>query len=313
MRITEVQVNRVAHALRPTLKFDITMMYRCDDELPLDIGATLHADGALIASAVESFDTGAQTLSLRIRDHRYRSDEQPVRRGLLVYLDQAAVDFLDRSREKSGRRDVTLTLNVGVRLLCHRLELHATEDANRSLIRAGNAQEFLEEKLHTESRAIRITSSDWSADYNGPWRQQQFVVVEVPLALDVAGVNAQLEERLREALERAKSAQAHLVQGHWPEACDDLRPLFELFKDPNHAPDLGPLLKADGYTESAIKAFHASIQSLFELSSKFLHSTDKTGKKVQPEIKPQREDAMLAFSVAIAVLNVIGRKLARQS
>lgn len=313
MRITDVQVTRVPHALRPTLRFDLTMMYRCDDELPLDVVATLHAGDALLASAVESLGGGgAQTLSLRIRDHRYRSDEQPVHRGLLVYLDQAAIDFLDRSREKNGRRDVALTLNVAVRLLCHRLELHATEDLNRSLIRAGNAQEFLEEKIHTESKAIRITSSDWSADYNGPWRRQQFVVVEIPISDDVTGTNVQLEERLREALERAKSAQAHMVQGNWPEACDDLRPIFELFKDPKHAPDLGPLLKADGYTEAAAKAFHDSLQALFELMSKFFHSTDKTGKKVQPEIKPQREDALLAFSVAMSVLNVIGRKLARQ-
>jgi hypothetical protein len=52
---------------------------------------------------------------------------------------------------------------------------------------------------------------------------------------------------------------------------------------------------------------------MFDFASKFVHRTDKTGKRLVPEVRAAKEEAMLVYALAGTVVNLIARKTARQN
>jgi len=86
-----------------------------------------------------------------------------------------------------------------------------------------------------------------------------------------------------------------------------LRPVWELLRE---VEEIKKLLRADGFPEEAALDFRGAVQKLFDFASKFDHARDR--ETILPNIKPQKEDAYFAFTLAGAVLNVITRKTNRQ-
>ena len=88
-----------------------------------------------------------------------------------------------------------------------------------------------------------------------------------------------------------------------------LRPVWELLRE---VEEIKKLLRADGFPEEAALDFRGAVQKLFDFASKFDHALARDRETILPNIKPQKEDAYFAFTLAGAVLNVITRKTNRQ-
>jgi hypothetical protein len=69
----------------------------------------------------------------------------------------------------------------------------------------------------------------------------------------------------------------------------------------------------NGYAREGADAFYKGITELFNFSSKFIHKVEKGGVKLLPEIKAQKEDAYMIYSLSASLLNLIARKKVRAS
>ncbi len=179
-----------------------------------------------------------------------------------------------------------------------------------STVSAGNANTVATGRLHRDTKNITISGSDWVADFLGPWSGRHYVVFEVPLPESLTS-DKDLQTRLELSIKSAEATHQHILQGNWPEACRELRPMVELWRKGEIEQRLKNLLLDDGYSEVAAGHFQKAINELFELVSKFAHATDKYNKP-QDIVKPMREDATLAFLLAKGLLDAIAQKAARR-
>lgn len=227
-------------------------------------------------------------------------------RSLVVELNERQLAFLDRARAKNPKRDVRLTLELTTRHMSSRVRPKQRNDTPFIFLEPdGNT--LVEVHYFLEDHPFTISASDWVHDFWGPWQEQQFVVVDLPVPT-VVTKDADVQERLTAALERLNEAKEHMQHGDWPEACDALRPVWEVLRD---SVAIKKLLVDDGFTEDAATLFQESLHKQFELASKFIHVLDKKKAKTIPIINPQREDAEFVYSLAVHALQLVAKKSAR--
>jgi len=168
-------------------------------------------------------------------------------------------------------------------------------------------RKFMERETLRHGATVTISSGDWLHDYSSPWRTTQYLVVELPQPEFLTSA-PNLEQRVNAAIEAAKASTDNIAKGEWNDALQDLRPVWELLRKQS---DITDLLQRDGYTADAITAVEAIVQQQFTLAPKFLHRTDPSGKRINPEIRASKEDALVCYTCAMSLLNLISRKSAR--
>jgi hypothetical protein len=184
-----------------------------------------------------------------------------------------------------------------------------SQTSNMWVLSGQGGRTFLERDVLRHSEPITIGASDWIHDYVAAWKGTRFLVVELPQPDLLASASSPtIAERVNAAIEALQKAGNDLAKGDWNDVVESLRPVWELLR--NQA-DIQGLLQQDGYPPDAVAAFNESVKNQFELASKFIHRVDKSGKKIAPEIKASREDALLVYSLAAALLNLVTRKATR--
>jgi len=163
---------------------------------------------------------------------------------------------------------------------------------------------FLEVRRTCRDLPIRISGSDWIHEFAPKLDIGQFVVFEIPQPPLIGGTGTDFD-RINEAIISARKAEQELRSGNWDDVMETLRGVWELLRNQQHIRDL---LERDGYTPEAAEAFDKALQSLFTLSSKFVHRLDQSRQRIMAEIKPSKEDAYLAFGLAMGALNLVARK-----
>jgi len=185
----------------------------------------------------------------------------------------------------------------------------STPITNMWVVSGASGPAFLARDVSRQEVPIAIPSAEWLHDFEAAFLSTQYLVVELP-SPRVFGEASETVLRVQAAVEAARKAQDRCAMGEWGDVIEDLRPVWELLRDDTH---LRALLLADGYSEEAIKALNDSVQGQYKLASKFLHRTEQKTAALAPRIEASREDAVMCYSFAMGVLNLITRKLARQA
>jgi hypothetical protein len=271
-------------------------------------------------------------------DERGQPVEVHVQAQSVLALSSRAIDHIEALRAKHRKGDVVLSCEAQAHFLVRRVvnaplrpgpqlkdehgkalgtavvydpsgggEAFRSEPSHMWVLSGGGGQAFMERFTMKSELDVVIHSSDWVHDYSAPWKATKYMVVELPQAEMLSSIPG-IDERVNAAIEAAKRASDNVTKGEWSNAVEDLRPVWELLR--NQA-DIQGLLQRDGYPQDAIAALNESIRQQFEFVSKFLHRSDKTGKKVAPEVKASKEDAWLCFSFAASLLNLVSRKAQR--
>lgn len=276
--------------------------------------------------------------------------EAQVRLNVVLALSPKQLDYLEDRRARHRKGDVVLFCDVEAQLLVSKTVnayLHVSESGSQSggsgrvpeghstgliqgpvyykehttrdpfasklmnmwVLSGDNGRAFLEVDTLRHQESVTIRASDWIHDYAGPWHNARYLVIELPQSESLAPpVTPEIAERLNAAIEAAKRAAENIGRGDWNDVIEDLRQVWELLR--NHA-ELTQLLARDGYTSDAITALNGSIQQQFDLASKFMHRTDRSGRRINPEIRASKEDALLCYAFAMALLNLLTRKAMR--
>lgn len=179
--------------------------------------------------------------------------------------------------------------------------------SNMWVLSADGNRTFMELETLRSPRTVAIKSSDWLHDYSSPWRTTRYLVVELPQPEFLTSA-ANIEQRVNPAIDAAKSASDNIARGEWNDAIKDLRSVWELLRNQS---DIADLFRRDGYSDVAIAAVKEIVKQQFDLASKFMHSTDQSGKQINPVLKASKEDALFCYACAMSLLNLVSRKSAR--
>jgi len=325
-------------SVEPQLVLQLRLQYEHAKRIPTDVTAVVRTEDNKflgVARMLASVEGPAMPLGAA-EDSAHGDTSRSVR--LVLPLTQKHLDYLEDLREKRPKGDVVLDCAIDVRCLTSKvvnawLEVDEVKgspsakapvvfnrehgDRNPFVSRFSNmwvlsgdkGRMFMEVESIQQRQLVTIASSDWVHDYLGAWNRTRYVVIELPQpSLLTAAPTPTLQERVNAAIAAAKKATEKMDDGEWSEVVEELRPVWELLRNQT---EIEALLARDGFTPEATAALMTSISQQFDLASKFLHSTDRSGRRVNPEIVARKEDATLCYSFAMSVLNMVTRKSAR--
>lgn len=255
-----------------------------------------------------------------------------VRVEFFAPLSQRALEHIEEQRRRAVPNDVKFTVEiwgstiaaVGKPLLTQG-ETFVREDNGHSytvvavdpnqvrgawaLVQDGQNAGFLKCDGFRGSGPADIRSSDWSHHFAPPLGLGTFMVVELPQPPGANGTA--FDEAVAAALRDLQDARAKLVSGDDDAAISALRRPAEVIR--GRLGEIEDLLRKDGYPSDAAGHYASMIREQVQLCAKFLHSTDKDGKTLRPQVHAKHEDVLFVFSSTVNALNVVTRKGIRHS
>ena len=348
MNIQRITPKPALSSIRPELELEAELEFQQQLETPLDITGAIFSEDGMKISAVQSAFEKDKRFKLSAMDSGNPNTQGYISTKTMVSLngtlDSKALDHIDTLRAKGKKGDVILTVDLSVRALYSKTTLSymfpkdsgiAAEQSkpvhyqyqrgfspqmnNMWILSGDSGPTFLEIGTQNFKLTIIIPSSDWVHDYCPVFQIGKFSVFEYLLPDYVKG-SGSIQEKLTEAINAVKKMEEDIVKDEWNDVIEDSRAVWELVRSEN---EMRELLKKDGFTEEAItdlfggqdsngNKHNGCLTSLFNFSSKFLHKLDK-GQRIQADIKASKEDAYLIYGIAVSVVNLISKKMQRQS
>lgn len=321
----------------PLLTFDVIVEIQRGRHLPIDLSVVVRCEDKKILGVARPMASEKGGFSLDAREYS-DSGTIPVSVRLSLPISPKHLDYLEDLRSRHRKGDVVLHCDLEFHFLVSKVvnaclkpssesmkdetgnkihpvyySHHSTNDpfyshtSNMWVLSGDGSRTFLERATLQHKETVTIGSSDWLHDYATPWMATKYMVVELPQP-ELLTSTPNIDQRVNAAVEAAKRSSENLKKGEWNDVIEDLRQVWELLR--NDA-DIQGLLQRDGYPPEAIAALNQSIMQQFNLASKFLHSLDRTGTRIAPEIRASKEDAILCHSFAMSVLNLVARKTVR--
>jgi hypothetical protein len=337
MRIISITPKPDAQCVEATLALDVAIGFQRGQRIPFDLAVQVRTEDKKLLGIARPSSYGQEQIQLEASDYG-NQNEATAPMLVVLALSQKHVDYLEGLRSKHRKGDVVLQCHVEAQFLVSKVvnaylkrgpELQDqrggsageavvyvqssgrdpfySQTTNMWVLSGDGGRTFLQRETLRHDITVTIGSSDWLHDYAAPWRATRYMVVELPQP-EILTSTPNIEQRVNPAIEAAQKATESLSKGDWNDVVEDLRPVWELLR--NDA-DIQGLLQRDGYTPEAITAFNESVKHQFDLASKFVHRTDKAGKNVAPEIRASKEDALVCYSFAMSLLNLVSRKAFR--
>jgi len=118
---------------------------------------------------------------------------------------------------------------------------------------------------------------------------------------------------------RITQTEEYIKKGEWDAALKPIRHFYDNLKFLDSKPnqkqfkgELKELFFIDNHNEESFNAFYSAIENLFDFSSKYNHDDDKNGVLKEKYLIARKEDVYLFYSLAIAILNLISKKLVKK-
>jgi hypothetical protein len=345
MKIEVKQPKPLENFLEPAIQFPLQLTYN-NREVPIAVsGLLLAEDNKILVPLSEIEKTGTSSKDIGSIGAEGTGKDQYILREsthdmtLIATLSQKAIDYIDSLRDKNAKGDVNLKLFLRVRILKsntviaplhsrapaevgpplrERLEDlgkealitygykrdYAPEAGNLWVISGSNEPVFLNITDMVQEVPVTIYESNWIHDFAPQLGLGRFVLAElaIPAPISIKGKHSKRVDKAFEALQRMEK---EIREGEWTEAIEKSRPVAELLREEDLVKSL---LTKHGYHEDAANSLIATIKGLFEYGSKFLHKVAKDGTTIPPEIKAEKEDAYLTYTVSTALVNLLTQK-----
>ena len=328
----KVKVKPLDNSINPALLFTIEYPIQDNYLAPIEItGFLLSNDGKKISN-VNGFRyegrhkiQGIKAINRASNKMSYHNIE------IIAPLSPKALDYIQEQRELNPKGDVILKLNINIRTIKTKTclsymylenpmntapapvmykysESFSSQNSNMWILSGNSGPIFLEVIDEVYDLPITIPLSDWIHDFCPAFNIGKFFVFEYLMPDYVQGSDS-LDERLNKAIDVIKDMELKMISGEWTDVIEDSRPISELLRNQD---EIKALFNEDGFTDEAYNNLNASLKSIFDFSSKFHHSESKT-KEVMPRIKASKEDAYLIYTISIATVNLISKKLQKKN
>lgn len=347
----DVKVKPHSSAADPTLRVEITREYQQIYNVPLDIRGTVSAeDGSVVGelSLAPTPENGSKDGILP----NPKTNVGNVRRTYFFNcrLTPLGLERLLDCRDRNQRKDVILNLSflvtslrphfsttglttvkiedprrlgqIGVptpggntvRLVFHAWDLPNQENlADLPPLAMGTSEwgpaiGTYQREIETHTHTVR--SSDWVQDFSPAFGIGRFITVELPDPIQLKPKASGFGARLSRAASALEPMRHDIEEGEWTQCVEHSRPVVELLKDESAVKSI---LVGDGLSEEAGEDILKSIRGLFDFDSKFLKQLDREKRDVNPVLRAQKEDAYLVYAEVVCLVNLLAKKMARQS
>lgn len=253
---------------------------------------------------------------------------------MLATFSKKALDYIEEKRDKNPKHNVVFNLQLRIKLIYSRVRLANVKPVDPQSLgmprKVGPSKILTYENRHDWSTTYQnlwvlsgeggpvflsiqdvkhkiqheIASSEWVYDFAPALELGKFLVIDIPQITPLASKD-KLGKRINAAIKAIQVMETKIRAGEWNEAVKEARPFMELVRAKK---PMEELLIKNGYTQDASDAFYKGVTELFNFSSKFIHKVEKGGTKLLPEIKAEKEDAYLIYSLSASLLNLIARK-----
>jgi hypothetical protein len=155
---------------------------------------------------------------------------------------------------------------------------------------------------------VMIPSSHWVRDYAPAFGVGRFMTVDIPEPETAPSGAGELATRVNQAVDALRRMQEDVRKSEWTQCAEDARPVLELL---NRQELLRPLLRTAGVPEANETALLEGLRQVFTYTHAFHHRVQDGGRVTESAVNAEPEDALLAFGVTAALLNLVAKKLSR--
>jgi hypothetical protein len=317
MEIKVSQIFTNAQSLVPTLDIHLQIMYYDELEIPVFISGKLIAADGKTLSFLHEVDTREQkfiiphlTKAEINKIYSNATKKYPYTTIVSCQLSKQAVDHIESLREKDLKKAVRFQFSFVLKYL-----YTATEDynSNDSKITVSSTRMQITRQYINE---FVISQNDWLSDYAQRLGIGNFLLIEfnVPQRQVVPDNWVKLYDKLYTQIHQMEHA---IRKGEWEDVMEEGRRFYENIKIGDEKKqhivfeeELKILFEKDQHSPQGFQDFMDGIWKFFEYISNFIHDKDKQGSLlVRPN--PTKEEAYFAYILAIGLLNILGKKLAR--
>ncbi len=309
MRVSIRRIYVDQQAVNPSLIIDVDLEFYREIEVPISLSGKLKtSSGKTLSLIAEHHIDNDKSHFLKILPEAYkqnRRNEKEYRThcSLTTQLTKKAIDVIELEREKYQEKAVYFSCEFIVKTL--RLVAEPDSISNK---------DFMEIKISQERQTFLIPQSDWINRFSKSLGIGNFLLLEltIPENKKVSEFWSKLYDTLTENCETMNSC---IRSGDWEKTLWLARRFFEDARIGNPKPgnkqfkeEFDKLLREDHHSTEGIKNLYDAIWNFFKFLSKYIHEKDEQGNFI-PKPNVTREDAYLAYTLAIGLLNLIGKKI----
>ncbi|HEX7904676.1 MAG TPA: hypothetical protein VF487_12410 [Chitinophagaceae bacterium] len=316
IKVTHIDID--TNSITPSLVIATEITYYYNQEAPFSIsGRIITSDGKTVAIVNEyqinrEVSIGLKVLDKETRDVIYGSGGKyrfSYEAHLTSFLSPNAIDHIERLREENLEKEVVLNFGFIVKYLNTPSDQGDVDDVK------GHAP-LISIQARNFNHQFKIKQSDWINKYSSLLGIGNFLLLElqIPSRVNVEDAWIDLYERL---ILRIKEMLDAIRHGDWQKTMTKARQFYENLKFDSRfigqqelKDRLKELFIQDQHSAEGFEEFNKGISSFFNYTSKFIHDKDRVG-QLNPVPIPRKEDAYFVYSLAIGLVNVIGRKICR--
>ncbi len=303
MEIKILQCRVDPQTLGPNLVFTVDLIYDVG-KAPVSISGSLKtgSDGKVISFLNENgsyYDF--QLMGKEIRPAYFGNiTTKNIQLELTATLSPKALEHIEKLRENDHEKSVRLNLDLFVKVLEITSDYRVTD--------------YLQLANRRQHANYEIKQSDWIKNYSAKLGMGSFVLLELQVP-EKKEVPKYWEELYNLLGQNVKDMENAIHNGDWQKTMFFARKFYENVKigdsKPGHKKfkeQFDLLMAKDQHGEEGIKNLYDAIWHFFEFVSKYVHDKDKKG-NVNPLPVSTKEDAYFAYTLALGLLNLIGKKL----
>jgi hypothetical protein len=309
MKINILDITVDSHTISPALTIGLDIQCPRNIEAPISISGTLSTSDGKVVSFLNEYNLNTDSYfeldALTEAERKRILKEKDIRQyyvQLTAVLSQKAIEYIEIQREKDSTKSVKFMLNFIVKYL--EIQVKPVNVIEGTLIRV---------QIKRDQQRFEIKQSDWVIKYSPNIGIGNFLLLELQIP-DDKKVSKFWKDLYAALCHNLKDIEKCLRSGDWEKAMFFARKFYENVKigdgKPGHKQfkeEFDKLLTKDQHSEEGIQNLHDGIWKLFEFFSKYVHGKDTKGYP-RPLPVSTKEDAYFAYSLALGLLNLIGKK-----
>ncbi len=313
MDIQNIKTTVCLNSINPTLLIGVFLQYEQDSEAIVSIaGRLLTNDNKIISLFSENQIRQDERFNLHLKVKGKPKSDKVFYTELGAVLSPKAIEQIEQQREaKNG--EVKFSLEFVVKYLEYSVDLENLSTENLKYLRNNP---FSTLRVSRYQRDYNIPQSVWTKDYAPQLGIGNFLLVELQIPDDLK-VPELWKNRYKRLSQNLKDMEKYLRIGDWQATMTHARKFYENAKigdkkasNAKLQSEFDALLLKDQHSAQGTQDFYDGIWKFFEFLSKYIHDTDKSANLV-PSPNAQKEDAYLAFSLAMGLFNFIGKKISK--
>jgi hypothetical protein len=303
-KIQEFKVDE--SSINPAILFDVAVEYYPKHDFPIYFSGSLNTlKGKTLGMLTEIRYPHNNDIRMPMSgDVSNFSDRGNFTISFRVELTHKAIEFIEEERNKNP--DKSITFNI---LLFYKKMFFKTEGYGQ------NPTKLLCQSSCEQTVQYEIKQSDWAIKFAPKLGIGHIIIVELP-APEKQKVPKEWKERYEKLMENISSMQIHIQKGEWETVMFHGRKFYENIKVGNpknpdaFRNDFTLLMENDQHSKDGIENFFTAIHNFFDFTSKYIHDKAKNGTFNTRPIH-SKEDAYFVYTMAVGIINIVGKKLCK--